>query len=154
MEGDDVMNTFEIFNETEEKLDKEIKELTDLLNFALKREKLDNVEFNIIFIDNERIHEINKNYRGVDRPTDVISFALEDNKTIELDHRLLGDIYISIEKAHEQAEEYGHSFKRELSFLAIHGLLHLLGYDHMKEEDEKVMFKKQDDILNEFGITR
>lgn len=148
------MNTFEIFNETEENLDKEIEDLKQLLEYALKRENLDNVEFDIIFVDNDKIHEINKNYRGVDRPTDVISFALEDNKTIELDHRLLGDIYISIDKAHEQALEYGHSFKRELSFLSIHGLLHLLGYDHMKEEDEKVMFKKQDDILNEFGITR
>ena len=148
------MNTFEIFNETEKNLDKEIEDLKQLLEYALKRENLDNVEFDIIFVDNDKIHEINKNYRGVDRPTDVISFALEDNKTIELDHRLLGDIYISIDKAHEQALEYGHSFKRELSFLSIHGLLHLLGYDHMKEEDEKVMFKKQDDILNEFGITR
>lgn len=148
------MNTFEIFNETEENLDKEIEDLKQLLEYALKRENLDNVEFDIIFVNNDKIHEINKNYRGVDRPTDVISFALEDNKTIELDHRLLGDIYISIDKAHEQALEYGHSFKRELSFLSIHGLLHLLGYDHMKEEDEKVMFKKQDDILNEFGITR
>ena len=148
------MNTFEIFNETEENLDNEIEDLKQLLEYALKRENLDNVEFDIIFVNNDKIHEINKNYRGVDRPTDVISFALEDNKTIELDHRLLGDIYISIDKAHEQALEYGHSFKRELSFLSIHGLLHLLGYDHMKEEDEKVMFKKQDDILNEFGITR
>ena len=70
------------------------------------------------------------------------------------DIRLLGDIYISIDKAKEQAIEYGHSLLRELSFLSIHGLLHLLGYDHMKKEDEEVMFKKQEDLLNEFGITR
>ncbi len=148
------MNKIEIFNQTKEDLDEEIKELHKLLKFAVKKEKLKNVEFNIIFIDNTRIHEINKLYRGIDRPTDVISFALEDNKTIELEVRLLGDIYISIEKAHEQADEYGHSFQRELSFLSIHGLLHLLGYDHMEKEDEKVMFKKQEEILDEYGIKR
>lgn len=155
MDGDDIMkNTFEVFNETSYELEEERRELKKLLNFALKRENLENVEFNIIFVDKDTIHNMNKTYRNVDRVTDVISFALEDNKTIELDHRLLGDIYICIDKAKEQAEEYGHSFKRELSFLAIHGLLHLLGYDHMEEEEEKVMFQKQEDILSEFGITR
>lgn len=155
MDGDDIMkNTFEVFNETSYELEEERRELKELLNFALKRENLENVEFNIIFVDKDTIHNMNKTYRNVDRVTDVISFALEDNKTIELDHRLLGDIYICIDKAKEQAEEYGHSFKRELSFLAVHGLLHLLGYDHMEEEEEKVMFQKQEDILSEFGITR
>lgn len=148
------MNTYEIFNETSYELDNEIKDLYKLLEFALKGEKLDNVEFNVIFVDSDTIHNINKTYRNVDRVTDVISFALEDNETIKLDHRLLGDIYICIERAKEQAQEYGHSFKRELSFLTIHGLLHLLGYDHMEPEEEKVMFQKQEDILNEFGITR
>ncbi len=155
MDGDGKMNnTYEIFNETDRKLDEEIKKLYDLLAFTLKREKLDNVEFNIILVDSETIHDINRTYRNVDRVTDVISFALEDNKTIELDHRLLGDIYICVERAESQAIEYGHSFLRELSFLAIHGLLHLLGYDHVKAEDEKIMFSKQEDILNEFGIRR
>lgn len=148
------MNTYEIFNETDKDLTKEVDKLYELLEFTLKREKLDNVEFNIIFVDSKTIHEINKTYRNIDRVTDVISFALEDNKTIELDHRLLGDIYICIERAEEQAKEYGHSFLRELSFLTIHGLLHLLGYDHMEKEDEEIMFKKQEDILNEFGIKR
>ena len=148
------MNVYEIFNETDRKLDKEMDKLYQLLDFTLKREKLENVEFDIIFVDSKMIHEINKTYRNVDRVTDVISFALEDNKTIELDHRLLGDIYICIEKAEEQALEYGHSFLRELSFLTIHGLLHLLGYDHMEKEEEEIMFKKQEDILNEFGIKR
>lgn len=148
------MNTYEIFNETDKNLTKEVDKLYELLEFTLKREKLDNVEFNIIFVDSKTIHEINKTYRNIDRVTDVISFALEDNKTIELDHRLLGDIYICIERAEEQAKEYGHSFLRELSFLTIHGLLHLLGYDHMEKEDEEIMFKKQEDILNEFGIKR
>jgi len=154
MGGDVRMNTYEIFNETDEELEKEIDKLYELLEFTLKKEKLDNVEFNIIFVDSKSIHEINRTYRNIDRVTDVISFALEDNKTIELDHRLLGDIYICVERAHEQALEYGHSFLRELSFLTIHGLLHLLGYDHMTEEDEKIMFSKQDEILNEFGIRR
>ena len=148
------MNTYEIFNETDKNLAKEMDKLYKLLDFTLKREKLENVEFNIIFVDSKTIHEMNRTYRNVDRVTDVISFALEDNKTIELDHRLLGDIYICIEKAEEQAKEYGHSFLRELSFLTIHGLLHLLGYDHMEKEEEEIMFKKQEDILNEFGIKR
>ncbi|MBD9106114.1 rRNA maturation RNase YbeY [bacterium] len=148
------MNTYEIFNETNYDLKKETDKLYELLAFALKREKLDNVEFNVIFVDSNTIHDINKTYRNVDRVTDVISFALEDNKTIELDHRLLGDIYICVERAEEQAKEYGHSFLRELAFLTIHGLLHLLGYDHMEKEEEKIMFQKQEDILNEFGIRR
>ena len=155
MDGDDLMNNiYEIFNETSYQLDEEIKDLEKLLKFTLKIENLDNVEFNVIFVDSETIHNINKTYRNVDRVTDVISFALEDNKTIELDHRLLGDIYICIDKAREQASEYNHSFKRELSFLTIHGLLHLLGYDHMEENEEKVMFQKQEEILSSFGINR
>ena len=154
MDGDGKMNTYEIFNETNYDLKKETDKLYELLAFALKREKLDNVEFNVIFVDSNTIHDINKTYRNVDRVTDVISFALEDNKTIELDHRLLGDIYICVERAEEQAKEYGHSFLRELAFLTIHGLLHLLGYGHMEKEEEKIMFQKQEDILNEFGIRR
>ncbi len=148
------MNIYEIFNETNYNLEKETKIIYELLAFALKREKLENVEFNIIFVDSDTIHEINRNYRHVDRVTDVISFALEDNETITLDHRVLGDIYICVERAEEQAKEYGHSFLRELAFLSIHGLLHLLGYDHMEKEEEKIMFSKQEDILNEFGIRR
>lgn len=148
------MNNYEIFNETDINLEEETKKIYELLGFTLKKENLENVEFNIIFVDSNKIHEINKTYRNIDRVTDVISFALEDNKTIELDHRLLGDIYICIERAEEQAKEYGHSFLRELSFLTIHGLLHLLGYDHMEPEEEKEMFDKQEEILNEFGIKR
>lgn len=154
MDGDSKMNTYEIFNETSYNLEKETSKIYELLEFALKREKLENVEFNIIFVDSDTIHEINKNYRNVDRVTDVISFALEDNETITLDHRVLGDIYICVERAEEQAKEYGHSFLRELAFLSIHGLLHLLGYDHMEKEEEIIMFSKQEDILNEFGIRR
>lgn len=143
-----------IFNQTNEKLDKELDELKDMLSDFCKREDLGNVIFNIIIIDNPTIHKINKEYRDKDAPTDVISFALEDDKTvIEPDGvRILGDIYISIDKVREQALEYGHSFKRELSFLAVHGLLHLLGYDHMEKSDEEVMFKKQEEVLNYYEI--
>lgn len=143
-----------IFNQTNEKLDKELDELKDMLSDFCKREDLGNVIFNIIIIDNPTIHKINKEYRDKDAPTDVISFALEDDKTvIEPDGvKILGDIYISIDKVHEQALEYGHSFKRELSFLAVHGLLHLLGYDHMEKSDEEVMFKKQEEVLNYYEI--
>lgn len=155
MEGDEYMiNEIGIFNQLDEDLEEYEQELKTLLNFVLEKEKLENVEFNVILVDNETIHEINKTYRGIDRPTDVISFALEDTKTITLPVRLLGDIYISIPKAREQSEDYGHSFKREISFLAVHGLLHLLGYDHMEEKDEQVMFKKQEDILTEYGLVR
>lgn len=148
------MNNVEIFNETKESI-KELQTIEKLIQFAIKHENLENLEFNIIIVDNNKIHEINKEYRGIDRPTDVITFALEDNKDFPVgDIRILGDIYISIDKVREQALEYGHSFLRELSFLTIHGFLHLLGYDHMIKEDEEIMFSKQEDILNEFGITR
>ena len=94
-------------------------------------------------------------YMNVDRPTDVITFALEDDEiSITYKYRVLGDIYISIDKAIEQSMEYGHSLERELAFLAVHGFLHLLKYDHMTKEDEKIMFSKQEDILNEIKITR
>ena len=145
---------FEIENLTEEKIT-ELETINNLLEFVVEKEKLNNCVFNIIITDNEYIHKINKEYRGIDRPTDVISFALEDNKDfVEPQFRVLGDIYISLDKTKEQAELYGHSFLRELSFLTVHGLLHLLGYDHMEKEDEVEMFKKQDEILNEFGITK
>ena len=145
----------EVFNLTEEKLDNELDELKKFLINVCKDENLNNVLFNVIIVDNNKIHEINKEYRNIDRETDVISFALEDDKSFNTTEvRMLGDIYISIDKVREQAKEYGHSFKRELYFLSIHGLLHLLGYDHMKEEDEKIMFAKQEEVLNRYGIKR
>lgn len=148
------MNQVSIYNETDKKLN-EIDELPKLIDYMIKFEKLDNLIFNVIIVDNEYIHKLNRDYRNIDRPTDVITFALEDNGKIELEGgRVLGDIYISIDKAKEQAKEYNHSLKRELSFLMVHGFLHLLGYDHMNEEDEKVMFDKQERILDSYGITR
>ena len=145
----------EVFNETEEDLSEDIMELKDFLYKVAKDEKLDNIIYNVIIVDNDRIQEINKEYRRKDMPTDVITFALEDDKTFNrTDIRVLGDIYISIDKVRSQALEYGHSFKRELYFLCIHGLLHLLGYVHMMEEEEKIMFKKQEEVLSRYGIER
>lgn len=149
------MNELEIFNQTDEEIS-ELETVKDVLNYAIKKEKLENVIFNVIIVDNNYIHELNKNYRHIDRETDVITFALEDEKDMVIpdDERVLGDIYISIDKARSQAEEYGHSLLRELSFLAVHGFYHLLGYDHMTEEEEKIMFSKQKEVLHECNIER
>ena len=145
---------FEIFNE----LDREIEELdilNDYVRYVCKKLELDKCEFNVIIVDNDRIHEINREYRDVDRETDVISFAMEDNMDIEYeDFRLLGDIYISIDKCYSQAQEYGHSRVREICFLATHGILHLLGYDHMNEDDEEKMFSLQNELLDGYDIKR
>ena len=144
---------FEIFNNTNNDIN--TSELEDYIKYVVKKLDIENAIFNIIFIDNKEIRDINREYRNVDRETDVISFALEDNMDVVYDDfRLLGDIYISYEKAIEQAELYNHSVKREVFFLATHGILHLLGYDHMEEEDEKVMFGKQNELLDGYGITR
>lgn len=140
-------------------IDEEIEELNTVekvLYSAIEKENLNNVVFNLIIVDNEYIHELNKTYRGIDRPTDVITFALEDEDTVIIpdEERILGDIYISIDKAREQKDQYGHSLLRELSFLAVHGFYHLLGYDHQTKEEEEVMFKKQEEVLESYGITR
>lgn len=147
------MNKFEIFNETSYDID--LSEEKRVIEYALKYKKLNDVMFNVIFVDNETIRDINREYRGIDRETDVISFALEDNEDIKFEFgRLLGDIYISVDKMKEQALEYGHSELREMAFLTVHGLLHLLGYDHMTKEDEEVMFKEQELILDGCNIKR
>lgn len=145
---------FEIFNESGKEIE-EITKLQEYMKFVVKKLTIENGIFNIIFVSNEKIHEINKEFRHVDRVTDVISFALEDNPDIVYDDfRLLGDIYIAIDVAYDQAVEYNHSREREVCFLATHGLLHLLGYDHMTEEEEKEMFGKQEELLKEYGINR
>ena len=145
----------EVFNETEENLTEECEKLKEFLVQVAKDEKLDNIIYNVIIINNEKIREINREYRNIDRETDVISFALEDEKSFNrTDIRVLGDIYISIDKARSQALDYGHSFKREIDFIADQAFLHLLGYDHMKKEDEDVMFKKQEEVLSRYGIER
>ena len=142
----------EVNNLTKEKLN-EIDELTEYGKYLLDYMKID-ASFSVIIVDNEEIHKINNKYRGIDRPTDVISFALEEDEDYEVKERLLGDIYISIDKVYEQAKEYNHSVKRELFFLVTHGFLHLLGYDHMKKEDEEIMFPLQEKILDSYGVKR
>ena len=129
--------------------------LYQVIDATLKHEKVDNAIFSIVFVDDNEIHDMNRTYRGVDRITDVISFAFEDNQNIEYNNvRMLGDIYVCIQQMKRQAVEYGHSEKRELSFLVVHGLLHLLGYDHMNADDEKKMFDLQELILSEQNIKR
>ncbi len=118
------------------------------------------IEVSMRFVDNQQIQALNKQYRRVDEPTDVISFALEETSDGEIEivgaelPRMLGDIVISIPKAKQQAEDYNHSFHRELGFLALHGFLHLLGYNHETEQEAKIMFQKQKEILEKNGLAR
>lgn len=156
----------EIYDDTKNVPEEKIKLIEDVLNFAGSYLKLpENTEMSVTLMDNEHIHEINKKYRGVDKPTDVISFAIEEDDPDEVPIILLedeefdipkniGDIMVSMDKVKEQAEYLGHSEDRELGFLVVHGFLHLNGYDHMKEEDEKEMFGLQREILDSYGLTR
>lgn len=148
------------------------EELTDVIEFALKEEEVDiKCEVSLLFVDNEEIKEINKDTRGIDRETDVLSFPMleyEDKKVFKdlyKDHKfsqsdfdgeelVLGDIVLSLEKALEQSQEYNHSFEREASYLVVHSVLHLLGYDHMEDEDKVIMRSREEDILNKLNITR
>jgi probable rRNA maturation factor len=146
------MNNYTI---TDNNLYKEYDYLYEIIDYTLEHEKVTNAVFSIIFVNDDEIHNMNKEYRGVDRVTDVISFALEDNEDIVYNEiRVLGDIFICIPQMKRQAQEYGHSEKRELAFLTVHGMLHLLGYDHMNEADEKVMFALQELILDGKNIKR
>lgn len=145
---------FEIINDTGKDV-LELEFLEEYVKYVTKREKIEDAIFNIILVNDDTIHELNKNYRGVDRVTDVITFALEDGDDIKNNPiRVLGDVYIAIDVAYRQASEYGHSKIREVCFLATHGILHLLGYDHMNEEDEKIMFGKQKEILEGYDVVR
>ncbi|KIC04419.1 metalloprotease [Ligilactobacillus ruminis DPC 6832] len=156
----------EIYDDTKNVPEEKIKMIEDILNFAGSYLKLpENTEMSVTLMDNEHIHEINKKYRGVDKPTDVISFAIEEDDPDEVPIILpededfdipknIGDIMVSMDKVKEQAEYLGHSEDRELGFLVVHGFLHLNGYDHMKEEDEKEMFGLQREILDSYGLTR
>ena len=151
----------DFIDETNEVSEEQQKELEKRLEAAAIYENLqENAEVSVTFVDNDRIQEINHQYRHKNQPTDVISFALEEMGEDEMQiigdelPRVLGDIVISIPKAHEQAEEYNHSFMRELGFLTVHGFLHLLGYDHETSEDEKEMFTRQKDILEQYGLSR
>lgn len=131
------------------------KVISSVLRTVKKIESLNTEHImSVILVDNNKIHEINLDYRNIDRPTDVISFASIDSSTNrELSYEL-GDIYISIDKVYEQANAYNHSVMREFAFLVTHGTLHLLGYDHIEYDEEQVMFKKQDEVLSILGIKR
>ena len=133
----------------------DVKEYKKLIRNVLKHEKTDKY-FNIIFVDKDKIQQINNDYRGINKVTDVITFALMENPDELFMEAIdeLGDVFICIDRAIEQANEYNHSVEREMGFLAVHGYLHLIGYDHMTEEDERVMFKKQDEILNRAKLKR
>ena len=129
--------------------------LYDVIKKTLEHENASDAYLSVVFVDNDEIRDINKTYRNIDKVTDVISFALEDNHEEIIGDRILGDIFISIPRMIEQATEYGHSQKRELSFLCCHGLLNLLGYDHVNNsEEEKIMFSLQDEILSSLNIER
>lgn len=133
------------------------QDFTAIIEQALKTLGIeDDVEVSCVLVDDERIHEINREYRHIDCSTDVISFAMEDNDQFYVEGmpRTLGDIFISVDHAKKQAEEYGHSLRREMCFLFTHGILHLLGYDHMTDEQEKEMFGLQDQILGALSIER
>ena len=153
-------------DETNRLSEQQQAEVTKLLNFAADfLEIAPDTEMSVTFMDDAAIHVINREYRHIDRPTDVISFALEedgdddpeiifaDDQEMDLP-RNLGDIMISLDRTQSQAEEYGHSFERELGFLALHGFLHINGYDHMTPEDEKEMFGLQKEILGAYGLKR
>lgn len=145
-----------------------IELLEHILQEAAAMEGIQEGEVALTFVDNEQIHELNREYRGIDRPTDVLSFALNESVEEELDilyeiedeqeldemNDLLGDIIISTERAKEQADEYGHSLEREIGFLFVHGFLHLLGYDHQDEPSEQIMMDKQEAVLEKVGLRR
>ncbi|MDW5471454.1 rRNA maturation RNase YbeY [Staphylococcus equorum] len=152
------MFTIDFSDHTEIVKSEWLTQIDKLLTFAIEQEQIgSDAELSVTFVDKTEIQEINKMYRDKDKVTDVISFALEEDEPeiIGLDMpRVLGDIIICTDVAQEQADSYGHSFERELGFLALHGFLHLLGYDHIDEQDEKEMFGRQDQILNAYGLTR
>ncbi|AWP28893.1 rRNA maturation RNase YbeY [Paenibacillus sp. Cedars] len=142
--------------------------LEAILQKAGEAEGVTDGEVDLTFVDDGQIHELNREYRGIDRPTDVLSFAMNEitNDELEIIYELdegeelesvpdvLGDVIISVQRAKLQSEEYGHSLERELGFLFVHGFLHLLGYDHQDEASEAVMMGKQEAVLAEVGLTR
>lgn len=136
--------------------------LASLLEQAIKEaldraEGSEEAEVSLMLVNDQRIHELNRDYRGVDRPTDVLSFALQDETDepdSEFEDEMLGDIIISVERAREQAEEYGHSFEREIVYLAVHGTLHLLGYNHEEVNEKLEMRAKEEEVMSTLGLER
>ncbi|MFC6039846.1 rRNA maturation RNase YbeY [Paenisporosarcina macmurdoensis] len=153
--------TLDLNDQTESLSSENLQLIEKMLHHAAEDQGIEaGSELSVTFVNNEEIQQINNDYRGKNVPTDVISFAMEELGEGEIAinvpgaPRMLGDIIISVERAKEQAADYGHSEERELGFLAIHGFLHLLGYDHMEDEDEKEMTEKQEAILQSFGLRR
>ncbi len=147
------------------------EQIRDLLNVAAARIGKENKEMAVTFVDNTRVHEVNLQYRGIDRPTDVVSLEYKPEDTIVFDEEdlennpelaemledfdaYIGELYISVDKTREQAADYGHSYEREMGFLAVHGFLHINGYDHYTPEEEAEMFGLQEEILTAYGLTR
>lgn len=149
----------DIIDQTNHLTIKQVELMRNVLAFAGEREKItDNVELSITIVTNKEIKALNAQYRNKNEATDVLSFEM-DNRFREVDNQIdipimLGDIIISYDKIKEQSERYNHSFEREIAFLALHGLLHLLGYTHDSKEEEEVMFQKQESILEEFKLER
>ena len=148
-----------------------LKQTQEILEFAAQKTGKENKEMAVTFVSNERSHELNLEYRDTDRPTDVISLEYKPELDITVDEEdlldhpelaemledfdaYIGELFISVDKAREQAEEYGHSFEREMGFLAVHGFLHINGYDHYTPEEEAEMFGLQEEILTAYGLTR
>ncbi|PLA02760.1 rRNA maturation RNase YbeY [Streptococcus anginosus] len=161
----------EMVDETGQVSEEIIKQTHDILEFAAKKIGKEEKEMAVTFVTNERSHELNLEYRNTDRPTDVISLEYKPELDIAIDEEdllenpelaemledfdaYIGELFISIDKAREQAEEYGHSFEREMGFLAVHGFLHINGYDHYTPEEEAEMFSLQEEILTAYGLTR
>ena len=161
----------EIVDETGLVSEEIIKQTKDILEFAAQKTGKEKKEMAVTFVTNERSHELNLEYRDTDRPTDVISLEYKPELDISIDEEdllnhpelaemlddfdaYIGELFISVDKAREQAEEYGHSFEREMGFLAVHGFLHINGYDHYTPEEEAEMFGLQEEILTAYGLTR
>ena len=161
----------EMVDETGQVSEEILKQTEEILEFAAQKTGKENKEMAVTFVSNERSHELNLEYRDTDRPTDVISLEYKPELDIAVDEEdlldhpelaemledfdaYIGELFISVDKAREQAEEYGHSFEREMGFLAVHGFLHINGYDHYTPEEEAEMFGLQEEILTAYGLTR
>lgn len=148
-----------------------LKQTQEILEFAAQKTGKEKKEMAVTFVSNERSHELNLEYRDTDRPTDVISLEYKPELDVSVDEEdlldhpelaemledfdaYIGELFISVDKAREQAEEYGHSFEREMGFLVVHGFLHINGYDHYTPEEEAEMFGLQEEILTAYGLTR
>ena len=161
----------EMVDETGQVSEEILKQTQEILEFAAQKTGKEKKEMAVTFVSNDRSHELNLEYRDTDRPTDVISLEYKPELDIAVDEEdlldhpelaemledfdaYIGELFISVDKAREQAEEYGHSFEREMGFLAVHGFLHINGYDHYTPEEEAEMFGLQEEILTAYGLTR